>query len=109
MGQTEALLTIRPFLPHLTRSELMTVMTASAWRTSAVELMAAYISKGVEAKHPRRGDHDCAGNAAYRQNAGPETEVVGSGSSVEMAVEVDEAKGMATFWALDFCAAPAMV
>src|SRR4029077_16757181 len=28
MGQTEAPLTIRPFLPTLTRSELMTVMTA---------------------------------------------------------------------------------
>src|SRR5882724_10302995 len=28
MGQTEAPLTIRPFLPKLTRSELMTVMTA---------------------------------------------------------------------------------
>jgi CNT family concentrative nucleoside transporter len=28
MGQTEAPLTIRPFLPRMTRSELMTVMTA---------------------------------------------------------------------------------
>jgi len=28
MGQTEAPLTIRPFLPELTRSELMTVMTS---------------------------------------------------------------------------------
>jgi len=28
MGQTEAPLTIRPFLPDLTRSELMTVMTS---------------------------------------------------------------------------------
>jgi CNT family concentrative nucleoside transporter len=33
MGQTEAPLTIRPFLPRMTRSELMTVMTP-AWRTS---------------------------------------------------------------------------
>jgi CNT family concentrative nucleoside transporter len=28
MGQTEAPVTIRPFLPDLTRSELMTVMTS---------------------------------------------------------------------------------
>ena len=33
MGQTEAPLTIRPFLPRMTESELMTVMTAG-WRTS---------------------------------------------------------------------------
>ena len=33
MGQTEAPLTIRPYLPEMTQSELMTVMTR-AWRTS---------------------------------------------------------------------------
>ncbi len=32
MGQTEAPLTIRPYLPRLTQSELMVVMTR-AWRT----------------------------------------------------------------------------
>ena len=33
MGQTEAPLTIRPYLPKVTRSELMVIMTA-AWRMS---------------------------------------------------------------------------
>ena len=50
MGQTEAPLTIRPFLPSLTRSELMTVMTAGMAHVSG-GIMAAYIAYGVEAKH----------------------------------------------------------
>ncbi len=31
MGQTEAPLTIRPFLPEATKSEMMTIMTSWAW------------------------------------------------------------------------------
>jgi CNT family concentrative nucleoside transporter len=50
MGQTEAPLTIRPFLPKLTRSELMTVMTAGMAHISG-SIMAAYIAFGVEARH----------------------------------------------------------
>ena len=50
MGQTEAPLTIRPFLPRMTRSELMTVMTAGMAHISG-SLMAAYIAFGVEARH----------------------------------------------------------
>jgi len=50
MGQTEAPLTIRPFLPKLTRSELMTVMTSGMAHVSG-GIMAAYIAFGVEAKH----------------------------------------------------------
>jgi CNT family concentrative nucleoside transporter len=50
MGQTEAPLTIRPFLPDLTRSELMTVMTSGMAHVSG-GIMAAYIAFGVEAKH----------------------------------------------------------
>jgi len=50
MGQTEAPLTIRPFLPGLTRSELMTVMTAGMAHVSG-SIMAAYIAFGVEARH----------------------------------------------------------
>ena len=50
MGQTEAPLTIRPFLPELTRSELMTVMTSGMAHVSG-GIMAAYIAFGVEAKH----------------------------------------------------------
>jgi concentrative nucleoside transporter, CNT family len=45
MGQTEAPLTIRPFLPKLTKSELMTVMTSGMAHISG-GMMAAYIRVG---------------------------------------------------------------
>jgi CNT family concentrative nucleoside transporter len=50
MGQTEAPLTIRPFLPKATRSELMTVMTAGMAHVSG-GIMGAYVLFGIEAKH----------------------------------------------------------
>lgn len=50
MGQTEAPLTIRPYLPRLTQSELMTVMTSGMAHISG-GIMAAYIAFGIEAKH----------------------------------------------------------
>ncbi|HXY39882.1 MAG TPA: nucleoside transporter C-terminal domain-containing protein [Vicinamibacteria bacterium] len=50
MGQTEAPLTIRPFLNRMTMSELMCVMTAGMAHVSG-SIMAAYIAFGVEAKH----------------------------------------------------------
>ena len=50
MGQTEAPLTIRPFLARMTQSELMTVMTAGMAHVSG-SIMAAYIAFGVEARH----------------------------------------------------------
>jgi CNT family concentrative nucleoside transporter len=50
MGQTEAPLTIRPYLPRLTQSELMTVMTAGMAHISG-GIMAAYVLFGIEARH----------------------------------------------------------
>jgi concentrative nucleoside transporter, CNT family len=50
MGQTEAPLTIRPFLSKMTQSELMTVMTAGMAHVSG-SIMAAYIAFGIEARH----------------------------------------------------------
>ncbi len=50
MGQTEAPLTIRPFIPGMTESELMTIMTAGMAHISG-GVMAAYILFGVEAQH----------------------------------------------------------
>jgi len=50
MGQTEAPLTIRPFLNRLTKSELMCVMTCGMAHVSG-GIMAAYIAAGIEAKH----------------------------------------------------------
>lgn len=50
MGQTEAPLTIRPFLPECTRSELMTIMTAGMAHVSG-GIMAAYIAFGAKAEN----------------------------------------------------------
>ena len=49
MGQTEAPLTIRPFLNGATRSELMTIMTSGMAHVSG-GIMAAYISFGIRAQ-----------------------------------------------------------
>ena len=50
MGQTEAPLTVRPFLNRMTRSELLCVMTSGMAHVSA-GIMGAYIFLGIEAKH----------------------------------------------------------
>jgi CNT family concentrative nucleoside transporter len=51
MGQTEAPLTIRPFLPRMTESELFTVMTCGMAHVSGA-VMAAYVKiAGVDIKH----------------------------------------------------------
>jgi CNT family concentrative nucleoside transporter len=51
MGQTEAPLTIRPFLAGLTRSELFTIMTSGMAHVSGA-VMAAYVKiAGVEITH----------------------------------------------------------
>ncbi len=50
MGQTEAPLTIRPFLSKATRSELMTIMTSGMAHVSG-GIMAMYIAQGIEARH----------------------------------------------------------
>jgi CNT family concentrative nucleoside transporter len=50
MGQTEAPLTIRPYLPEVTKSELMTIMTSGMAHVSG-GMMGAYILYGIEAKH----------------------------------------------------------
>src|SRR5213075_3140425 len=50
MGQTEAPLTIRPFLNRMTQSELMTVMTSGMAHISG-GVMGAYIAFGADPKH----------------------------------------------------------
>ncbi len=50
MGQTEAPLTIRPYLGRMTESELMTVMTSGMAHISG-GIMAAYIAFGIEPRH----------------------------------------------------------
>lgn len=50
LGQSEAVLTIRPYLPRLTTSELLTVMTAGMAHVSG-GMMAAYFALGIEPSH----------------------------------------------------------
>jgi CNT family concentrative nucleoside transporter len=50
MGQTEAPLTIRPFLAKTTRSELMTIMTSGMAHVSG-GIMAMYIAQGIAPEH----------------------------------------------------------
>lgn len=50
LGQTEAPLTIRPYLARLTNSELLTVMTSGMAHVSG-GIMAAYFAFGVEPRH----------------------------------------------------------
>lgn len=50
MGQTEAPLTIRPYLNKMTMSELMCVMTSGMAHISG-GIMAAYIAFGIRAEH----------------------------------------------------------
>jgi CNT family concentrative nucleoside transporter len=50
MGQTEAPLTVRPYLPTVTQSELMVIMTAGMAHISGA-VMGAYIAYGIEARH----------------------------------------------------------
>jgi CNT family concentrative nucleoside transporter len=91
MGQTEAPLTIRPFLDKLTRSEMMTVMTAGMAHVSG-GIMAAYIAQGVESKHLLGAVIMTApGTLLIAKTLVPETETTASGSKVELA-EADETK-----------------
>jgi CNT family concentrative nucleoside transporter len=50
MGQTEAPLTIRPYLPKMTRSELLTVMTSGMAHVSG-GVIPAYIAYGIAPRH----------------------------------------------------------
>ncbi len=50
MGQTEAPLVVRPYLPGMTRSELLALMTGGM-ATIAGGVLAAYVSFGISAGH----------------------------------------------------------
>ena len=85
MGQTEAPLTIRPFLPEVTHSELMTIMTSGMAHVSG-GMMAAYIAYGVEAKHVLAAVIMTApGTILLSKMLVPETEKPVTSGRVEMA------------------------
>jgi CNT family concentrative nucleoside transporter len=93
MGQTEAPLTIRPFLPDLTRSELMTVMTSGMAHVSG-GIMAAYIAFGIEPKHLLSAVIMTApGTILMSKMFVPETEIPRTAGRVVMSEEeVDQEK-----------------
>jgi CNT family concentrative nucleoside transporter len=90
MGQTEAPLTIRPFLPEMTQSELMTVMTSGMAHVSG-GVMAAYILFGVEAKHLLTAVIMTApGTIMMAKMFVPEVEVPKTMGSVKLQVETTD-------------------
>ena len=87
MGQTEAPLTIRPYLPEMTQSELMTVMTSGMAHISG-GIMAAYILFGIEAKHLLTAVIMTApGTIMMAKMLVPETEVPKTMGRVKLEVE----------------------
>jgi CNT family concentrative nucleoside transporter len=87
MGQTEAPLTIRPYLPDMTQSELMTVMTSGMAHISG-GIMAAYILFGIEAKHLLTAVIMTApGTIMMAKMLVPETEVPKTMGTVKLVVE----------------------
>jgi len=92
MGQTEAPLTIRPFLRELTRSELMTVMTSGMAHVSG-GIMAAYIGYGIDAGHLLSAVIMTApGTLLMAKMLVPETEQAKTAGKVVMSVEEEEAE-----------------
>jgi CNT family concentrative nucleoside transporter len=84
MGQTEAPLTIRPFLPGATRSELMTIMTSGMAHVSG-GIMAAYILYGIQAKSLLAAVIMTApGTILISKMLVPETEVAATAGVVHM-------------------------
>ena len=92
MGQTEAPVTIRPFLPELTHSELMTVMTSGMAHVSG-GIMAAYIAFGIEPKHLLSAVIMTApGTLLMAKMLVPETEEPKTAGHVVMSAEEEEAE-----------------
>ena len=84
MGQTEAPLTIRPFLSGATNSELMTIMTSGMAHVSG-GIMAAYISFGINAKDLLSAVIMTApGTILVAKMLVPETEVPATAGTVQM-------------------------
>jgi CNT family concentrative nucleoside transporter len=87
MGQTEAPLTIRPYLPRMTESELMTVMTSGMAHISG-GIMAAYILFGIEAQHLLTAVIMTApGTLMMSKIFVPETEVPETAGGVKLDIE----------------------
>ena len=87
MGQTEAPLTIRPFLARMTQSELMTVMTSGMAHISG-GIMAADIAFGIRAEHLLTAVIMTApGTLLMAKMFVPETETPETRGSVKLEIE----------------------
>jgi concentrative nucleoside transporter, CNT family len=83
-------LTIRPFLPEMTRSELMTVMTSGMAHVSG-GIMAAYIAFGIDPKHLLSAVIMTApGTILMAKMLVPETEMPKTAGKVVMSAEETE-------------------
>ncbi len=91
MGQTEAPLTIRPFLDGATRSELMTIMTSGMAHVSG-GIMAAYISFGINAQDLLSAVIMTApGTILVAKMLVPETEIPATAGTVKMPPQEEHA------------------
>jgi CNT family concentrative nucleoside transporter len=91
MGQTEAPLTIRPFLEDLTFSELMTIMTSGMAHVSG-GIMAAYIAYGIHASDLLAAVIMTApGTILISKMLVPETQVPATAGSVKMPPSAEHA------------------
>jgi concentrative nucleoside transporter, CNT family len=95
MGQTEAPLTIRPYIGGMTQSELMTVMTSGMAHISG-GIMAAYIAFGIDPKHLISAVIMTApGTILLAKMLIPETEIPKTGARVPLVREKIDANVIA--------------
>ena len=71
IGQTEAPLTIRPYLSKLTKSELLTVMTSGMAHVSGGVMAGLFLVRRRAPAHPHGGHHDRARDDPPLQDADP--------------------------------------
>jgi concentrative nucleoside transporter, CNT family len=87
VGQTEAPLLIRPYVPYLTQSELMAVMTGG-FANIAGGVLAAYVAMGVDAGHLIASSVMSApASLVMAKLAFPETEQSATAGTVSLEVE----------------------
>lgn len=94
MGQTEAPLVVKPYLPHMTPSELMALMTGGM-ATIAGGVMAAYVSFGIDAGHLLTASVMSAPAALLVAKIMiPETEKSETASGAKAEIEIESTNGL---------------
>ncbi len=94
MGQTEAPLVVKPYLPHMTPSELMALMTGGM-ATIAGGVMAAYVSFGIDAGHLLTASVMSAPAALLVAKIMiPETEKSETASGADAKLEIESTNGL---------------